>query len=53
MIVPEFNNDRIRQIIRGSYKIVYLVVDEFRIDILPVHDCARLISNTKPFITKE
>ena len=48
-IVPEFNNKKIRQLIRGSYRIVYLIVDEFRIDILTIHNCSRLISNTKPF----
>ena len=48
-IVPEFNNQKIRQLVRGNYRIVYLIVDEFRIDILTVHNCARLISNTKPF----
>jgi toxin ParE1/3/4 len=52
-IVPEFNDKKIRQLIRGSYRIVYLVVDEFRINILTVHNCARLLSNTNPFNTEE
>ena len=53
VIVPEFKNKKIRQLIRGSYRIVYLIVDEFRIDILTVHNCARLLSNTKPFKPEE
>jgi toxin ParE1/3/4 len=52
-IVPEFNNKNIRQIIRGNYRIVYLIVDEFRIDVLTVHNCARLISNTEHFKKQE
>ena len=48
-IVPEFENEFIRQIVKGSYRIVYQIIDEFRIDIITVHNCARLISNTKAF----
>jgi toxin ParE1/3/4 len=43
---------QIRQIVRGDYRIVYQIVDESRIDILTVHNCARLISNTKAFKKK-
>ena len=53
IIVPEFDNDLIRQIIRGNYRIVYKVIDDYRIDILTVHNCARLISNSKPFTKNE
>ena len=49
VIVPEFENEFIRQIIRGNYRVVYQIIDNIRIDILTVHNCARLISNTKPF----
>jgi len=45
VIVPEFNNELIRQLTRGSYRILHLIVNEARIDILTVHDCARLVSN--------
>lgn len=48
-IVPEFNNQKIRQLVRGNYRIVYLIFDEFRIDILTVNNCARLISNNQHF----
>jgi plasmid stabilization system protein ParE len=53
VIVPEFDNEFIRQIIRGNYRVVYQIIDDFRIDILTVHNCARLISNTKPFKNKK
>lgn len=46
---PSFTNESIRQILRGDYRIVYQIIDETRIDILTVHNCARLISNTKAF----
>lgn len=48
-ITPEFNNESIRQLIRGNYKIVYHIVNDSRIDIITVHHCARLLENTKPF----
>lgn len=48
-MVPEFEEDLIRELIRGSYRIVYHIIDEFRIDIISVHNCARLIGNTYDF----
>jgi toxin ParE1/3/4 len=48
-MVPEFEDENIRELIRGSYRIVYHFVDDFRIDILTVHNCARLIGNTYDF----
>jgi len=48
-VVPEFNNDSLRQLIRKGYRIVYRIIDEHRIDILTVHSCFRLLANTKPF----
>ncbi len=49
IVVPEFDNELLRQIIRGNYRIVYQIVDDFNIEILTVHHGARLIANTKPF----
>jgi addiction module RelE/StbE family toxin len=46
---PEFNNDSIRHLVRGDYKIVYKIMDDSRIDILAVHNCARLVTNTMTF----
>ena len=48
-IVSEFNDVSIRELIRGNYRIVYQIIDENRIDILTVHNCARLIENTYDF----
>ncbi|QQS52562.1 MAG: type II toxin-antitoxin system RelE/ParE family toxin [Bacteroidota bacterium] len=48
-MVPEFEDENIRELIRGSYRIVYQLVDDFRIDILTIHNCARLIGNTYDF----
>jgi len=33
----------LRELIRGSYRIVYRIVDKDRIDILTVHHSARLL----------
>ena len=42
-IVPEYRLTHIRELIRGSYRIVYRIVDKFRIDILTIHHAARLL----------
>jgi len=48
-MVPEFEDETFRQIIRGNYRIVYRIVDEYSIHILTVHHSARLLSNSKAF----
>jgi len=48
-IVPEFNEENLRELIRGSYRIVYRIVDKNRIDILTVHHSARLFKNSPSF----
>jgi addiction module RelE/StbE family toxin len=53
IIVPEFEDETIRQLTRGNYRIVYQLLDDFRIDILTVHNSARLISNSYPFKKKK
>jgi len=53
VMTPEFENESIRQLIRGDYRIVYHIINESRIDILTVHNCARLITNTRPFKRKK
>ena len=40
-IVPEFNNPKIRELIRGSYRIIYRLIDEKHIDIITVHHSAK------------
>lgn len=42
-IVPEFQDKNIRELIRLKYRIVYLILNEERIDILTVHHSARLL----------
>ena len=44
-IVPEFENNNIRELIRGSYRIIYKILNEKRIDILTIHHSARLLTN--------
>jgi addiction module RelE/StbE family toxin len=48
-VVPELQKESIRQLIRGSFRIIYHVVDEELIEILTVHRSARLLSNTYDF----
>jgi len=48
-MVPEFENESIRELIRDSYRIVYHIIDDLRIDIITVHNCARLLGNTYDF----
>ena len=48
-IVPEFQNDMIRELIRGNYRIVYRIVSKKRIDVLTIHHSKRLLSNN-PFL---
>lgn len=52
-MVAEFEDESIRELIRGNYRIVYRVVDEFRIDILTVNNCARLITNSSAFLKED
>jgi addiction module RelE/StbE family toxin len=47
--VSELNNESIRQLFRGSYRIIYHLVDEDNIEILTVHRSSRLIGNTYNF----
>ncbi|MGI4728153.1 MAG: type II toxin-antitoxin system RelE/ParE family toxin [Janthinobacterium lividum] len=44
-IVPEFNNEVIRELILGNYRIIYHVISENIINILTVHHSKRLLSN--------
>ena len=47
--VPELNNNSFRELIRGSYRIIYFHVDELQIEILTVHRSSRLLGNTYDF----
>jgi len=46
-IVPEFSKEHIRELIYGSYRIIYTIVSEKTIDILTIHHSARLLSKIK------
>ncbi len=45
-VVPELNNKAVREIISGNYRIIYLLVNESRADILTVHHSYRLLKNS-------
>lgn len=48
-IVPELQNESIREIIEGYYRIVYRIVNDQQADILTVHHSRRLLSNNPAF----
>jgi len=43
-VVEEINREDIRELIEGSYRIIYKIVDEKHVDILTVHHSARDLS---------
>ena len=44
-IVPEFQDEQIRELIQGNYRIVYHLQSEIEIHITRIHHSARNISN--------
>ena len=42
-IVPEFNEESIREIIFGNFRIIYRIISEERTDILTIYHSARLL----------
>ena len=42
-IVPEVDNPRIREVIIGNYRIIYLLASDERIDIITVHHSSRIL----------
>jgi addiction module RelE/StbE family toxin len=42
-IVPEFKDKNIRELIVGSYRLIYIILGGERIDIIAVHHSARLL----------
>lgn len=46
-IVPEIKNPKIRELVTGNYRIIYLIVNESRIDILTIHHSARDLRRRK------
>ena len=52
-MVPEFEDETIRELIRGNYRIVYHLIDDDNIEILTVNNCARLITNSSAFLDED
>lgn len=46
-IVREINKENVRELIEGSYRIIYKIVKENQIDILTIHHSARDLTNRK------
>lgn len=46
-IVPEINKDNFRELVEGSYRIIYKIISENQVDILTVHHSARDLGNRK------
>ncbi len=46
-IVPEINQENIRELIEGNYRIIYKIVEDNRIDILTIHHSARDLTRRK------
>lgn len=44
-IVPEKNDERIRELIEGNYRIIYEIRGEDRIEVLLVHHSSRPLGN--------
>ena len=44
-IVPEINQNFLRELIQGNYRIIYSIVTDSQIDIITVHHSRRLLSN--------
>ncbi|MBL4676564.1 MAG: type II toxin-antitoxin system RelE/ParE family toxin [Mucilaginibacter sp.] len=42
-IVPEFDNPSLRELIEGSYRIIYRIVDMQKVQIIRIHHSARLL----------
>jgi len=48
-IVPEMNQDPLRELIQGNYRIIYRIVTDNQIDIITVHHSRRLLTNNPEF----
>lgn len=52
-VVPELNNENLRELIFRNYRIIYELASEKQINILSIHHHARLISNNPAFKDEE
>lgn len=46
-IVSDIDENNIRELIEGNYRIIYKIVSDSRVDILTIHHSARDLSNRK------
>ncbi len=44
-IVPEIDDESLRELIIGKYRLIYYIVNEYRVDILRVYHSARMFSD--------
>jgi addiction module RelE/StbE family toxin len=44
-MVPEMNDEKIREIIVGNYRIIYMIKEENSLDILTIHHAARNLTS--------
>ncbi len=44
-VVPEKHDPTVRELLLGSYRIIYRIVSETKIDIITVHHSKRLLAN--------
>jgi len=42
-VVPEINDESVRELLMGNYRIIYRIISFERIDILTVHHSAKLL----------
>jgi len=47
--INEFGNEKIRELIRKNYRIVYHIVSKAQVDILSIHRTERLLGNAYDF----
>ncbi len=48
-IVPEINDSKIRELILGSYRIIYWIKTIDEVDVITIHHSSRLLSNNPSF----
>lgn len=46
-IVPEVNDQQIRELILGNYRIIYRIISDLQVDILRVYHSSRLLNEDK------
>ena len=52
-VVPELNNENLRELLFRNYRIIYEIIPDKQINILTIHHHARLVSNNPAFKDEE